>query len=505
MKSAKNDHLMPLSGFDPMGEVFVYNNSVLRGIFNGHDKTVKEVFDSLKSLNFLGIDIVQTNIFNGQLPEGLNYPLILEHEMIPFISYAHEWTPSMLKDAALSQIRLMKALMKANLILKDCGMTTNVLFKGARPVHVDFLSIIQKGELTKEDWLKSSAFITPLQVLWSEYAGCFNQVFRAMFFPCMLYPLHLILFKGYHYAVKRIYETHMNTSTATITEKETFAGAPNPSSTDYFKGLSAMEFALVHDNYFDFIDILEDMVKGLNVALRTSAYINYYDEKGENFSLLDKDKWKAKQLIIDEALDTLKPNTVLDIGANTGWFSMLAAHKGADVLSIDNDSACMDVLYEKARLDNLSITPLVVDFINPLPDKYADTKIGDDPHIRQSLFPFNKMPLILSPERRFKCDLVIALAVIHHFVLGAGMNLRDCLRRLIEYCKHSLMIEFVDKNDPLIRGEPPFFKAYQRDPDGFECYHLDECLKTLEANFKSVEMKALNDTRTLIVCSEKIS
>ncbi len=498
------NNLIPLTGFDPAGEVFIYNGRVLRGIFNGFEEKVIEVLERVRYSGILGAEIVQTSVFNEPLPD-LNYPLILEHEKIPFISYAHEWTPSMLKDAALSQIKLMKTLLKNGLILKDCGMTTNILFKGPKPMHVDFLSVIFKRDLTKEGWLEPRPFISPFQALWSEYSDCFNQIFRAMFFPCMLYPLYLILFKGYHYAARRIFDTHMNTSNDTISEAEAFVDVNNPIAADYFRSLAAMEFALVHERDIDCINILEDMVKGLNVAVKTSPYVSYYDEKKENFDHLSKDTWKDKQLIIDEVLDSIRPSTVLDIGANTGWFSILAAQKGAYVISIDNDVACMEVLYEKVKDRGLAITPLVIDFVNPLPDIYCNERLKNEPHMKQSRFLHNTMPLILNPERRLKCDMVIALAVIHHFVLGSGIELRDCIKRLVAYCNNTLILEFVDKNDPLIEADPPFFNAYYKHPEKFEFYHINECLKILTGIFKSVVTRPLTGTRNLIICTTKIS
>src|SRR5205823_6130643 len=71
----------------------------------------------------------------------------LRHERIPFISYAYEWTFSMLKDAALLELDLVFAGLDEGLILKD-ATPYNVQWRGAHPVFIDIGSFerLRSGE-----------------------------------------------------------------------------------------------------------------------------------------------------------------------------------------------------------------------------------------------------------------------------------------------------------------------------------------------------------------------
>ena len=62
----------------------------------------------------------------------LGYEMILEHERIPFVSYPHEWSASMFKEAALLHNALYERLEEHGLTLKDWH-PLNILFSGTRP------------------------------------------------------------------------------------------------------------------------------------------------------------------------------------------------------------------------------------------------------------------------------------------------------------------------------------------------------------------------------------
>ena len=67
--------------------------------------------------------------------------------MIPFVSYPYEWTFSMLRDAALLQLSLLRRSLDKGLILKD-STPYNVQFRGAEPVFIDVGSFekLREGE-----------------------------------------------------------------------------------------------------------------------------------------------------------------------------------------------------------------------------------------------------------------------------------------------------------------------------------------------------------------------
>ena len=68
------------------------------------------------------------------------YVLVLKHRRIPFVSYANEWCPEMLRDAGLLITDLMLELAGDGLTID--ADTWDMLFDQCQPVYVDFCSIM---------------------------------------------------------------------------------------------------------------------------------------------------------------------------------------------------------------------------------------------------------------------------------------------------------------------------------------------------------------------------
>ena len=71
------------------------------------------------------------------------------HERLPFVSYPYEWSFSMLKDAALLELRILSAALAENLTLKD-ATPYNVQWRGSQPVFIDVGSF--EGLRDGEPW-----------------------------------------------------------------------------------------------------------------------------------------------------------------------------------------------------------------------------------------------------------------------------------------------------------------------------------------------------------------
>ena len=92
--------------------------------------------------------------------------LVIRHQRIPVVSYCFEWSPGMLKEAALLTLELCIRLAEKELTLQD-GHPWNILFDGNHPVFVDLGSI------------------TPVRpdILWAPY----QQFCNFFLFPLYLY------------------------------------------------------------------------------------------------------------------------------------------------------------------------------------------------------------------------------------------------------------------------------------------------------------------------------
>jgi len=491
--------LSKLMGFDSGGEVFTDGQRILRGIFPGKAGEARKALSAYERYDLGSRGLVRTAEVSDQWRQ-LGYDMVLEHEKISFITYAHEWPAEMLKEAALLQIDLGLELDRHGFVLKDSGASGNVLFRGPEPVFVDFLSILAKEDLEQQEWLKPRETSSPFQPLWSAKSGAFHEIYRRMFYPYLLYPLHMQHQTRHAEARQRLLATTLNTCFEVIKESEALAQAVPGQRRMHELASASRELALVRDDWQKFLRVLRHEVEGLEVGVESSNYSNYYELKREDFSFEPCSEWLPKQRGVYEVLKRLKPSTVLDIGANTGWFSILAAKQNCQVVAMDNDEASMNVLFRRAKQEALPILPLVMDFCKPSGDVAPFSGYEKDQHSRNSRIP-GEVPLLLAMEKRLKCDLVLALAIVHHLTLGKGLSLEPVVSQLAGLAEKHLVMEFVPKEDPLILREPQFFQAYCSNPGSFSWYTEQNWLKALGRYFSRIEQKESTQGRTLLICS----
>jgi SAM-dependent methyltransferase len=144
---------------------------------------------------------------------------------------------------------------------------------------------------------------------------------------------------------------------------------------------------------------------------------------------------QLKQTFIADAVARYKPQTVLDIGCNTGQFSMIAARGGASVVSIDYDPVVVGSLWSAARAENLDILPLVVNLGRPTP---------------ATGWRNEEFPSFLERARE-RFDAILMLAVLHHLLVTERVPLDSVLETAAEMTRDLLIIEFVGTDDPMFR------------------------------------------------------
>jgi hypothetical protein len=164
---------------------------------------------------------------------------------------------------------------------------------------------------------------------------------------------------------------------------------------------------------------------------------------------------------------------VWDLGCNTGDFARIAAETAPVVVALDGDHAAVEQLYRTLRRESGStaaqrILPLVGNVCDPSPNQGW---LGAE---RRSW------------PNRGRPDLVLALALVHHLVLGAGIPLEQLLDWL-----HSLggavVLEFVDKSDPQAR------RVLHNRRDDDSGYSLEACEAGLRKRFGRCERLTLSD------------
>jgi SAM-dependent methyltransferase len=222
---------------------------------------------------------------------------------------------------------------------------------------------------------------------------------------------------------------------------------------------------------------LESLRKRVD-AIRFKVELNwdYYDGYYQFPSFTNTQEWSRKNFQVAEILQQLQPGTVLDIGSNRGWYSLLAARQGADVAALDTYEPVVSQLYRDAQQHTLAVQPLVLDFLWPSPGS--------------GLFGFS-----LPAESRLKSDITLALALVHHLVHKQGLGFDHFVSGLSEFSRRWLLVEFVQYGDRSLAQ----WCDSERD-----WYSRDNFLAALEQRFQVVGVAESDPpTRTLILC-EKI-
>ena len=110
---------------DTVGKVFMWNGRLYRGIFKESRELALELFssgliDKLQQEKLIPKTRITDFVLNG-------FDLVIEHELLQPISYPHEWSFLMLKDAALCVLRINKIALEYGIETKDCH-AYNIIF-----------------------------------------------------------------------------------------------------------------------------------------------------------------------------------------------------------------------------------------------------------------------------------------------------------------------------------------------------------------------------------------
>ena len=349
--------------------------------------------------------------------------LLLHHPRIPFPSYPWEWTPAQWLAAAELTLDLCDQALDSGLILKD-ATPLNVLFHGARPVFVDILSFEPRD---------------PASSLWLAY----GQFVRTFLLPLVMrrqlrWPLSLSLFHrdGYEpadcYAALSLRQRLSRSALWPIT-LPTLLDRRNPAETTPVKPTARAHHPDVAAS------VLHRTLNDLRGRTRRAAGAN----SSSNWSVYTGtlthytgEQSQAKLDWVQRTLQSIAPSQVLDIGANTGDFSVLATQCGAEVVALERDGASADRIFRTARQRALPITTICADIARPTPA--AGWK--------------NAESLALLPRLEDQFDLVLMLAVIHHLILMEQIPLRAILVLCSRLTRRHLIIEWVPVEDPMYQS-----------------------------------------------------
>jgi hypothetical protein len=220
------------------------------------------------------------------------------------------------------------------------------------------------------------------------------------------------------------------------------AGAVDPDGKSVSKPPTPRKIS--RESLTDLIRALARTVEKLDWRPAGTEWADY--DSGESYREASLEDKKQR---VRGYLEAVAPESVWDLGANTGGFSRIAAELGAEVLSFDVDPACVERNYREAKASGEErVLPLLLDLVNPSP------ALGWAHEERDSLLD------------RSGPDLVLALALIHHISISNNVPLPRVASYFSKLAEH-LVIEFVPKSDPkvmtLLTTREDVFPEYTRE------------------------------------------
>jgi hypothetical protein len=416
---------------DPSGFVYTRDDALLRQVNHRYasnfDIFQKQLYEILVERKL----IVSHEQVDLSLAFSEDAYAVIKPQTIPFISYPYEWSFAQLKDAALTTLRIQKIALKRGLTLKDAS-AYNIQFLNGEPIFIDTLSF---EPFAGQQWTAyrqfCQHFLAPLSLAVSRDISLLSLL-RVYIdgIPLPLTSRMLPWLSRLNLGMQMHIHTHAR-----------FETRHAASSIEQLKTKS-----IKRDTLLNIVSNLENIIRSLNWSTEKTAWHNYYD--GDSYT---EAGFQHKKAIFETYLDIARPNSLWDLGANTGVFSQLAGQRNISTVAWDYDYGAVQQHYENIKASNhehCSVLPLVQDLSNPSP------AVGWSNHERDSFI-----------ERAQGVDMVSALALIHHVVIANNVPIDHFVRFLTSLGKYAI-VEFVPKTDhkvqTLLKSRQDIFDDYNR-------------------------------------------
>ncbi len=455
----------PISFRDPDGSLFLQEDIALRQVYPRGQAHLQSFLASNVAKAFLHEKrIVSTRVLDSSQAESAwqnlqssksltEGSILLAHERISFQSFPYEWPAEMLWAAGMLTLDLAEGLSEEGLALKD-ATPYNVLFRGPAPVFVDVLSV-QVADPTNSIWLAHAQFLRTF----------FLPLLAHQFFGLKLSQLLLNRREGLEpeevYALCG-WTQRFTPPFLTAASIPTWLKSKASSTVNMRQPLAPVE---PEKAKYIFQSLLRGLQKKMQRLEPDANHGSAWRDYTESHSY-QSEEYRAKIAFVASFLEQKRPQKVLDVGCNTGDFSLLATANGASVVAIDSDPIVVGEAWRRAHKDGQDLLPLVVNLAQPSPG------LG---------WGNQEFPSFLE-RAQGKFDAVFFLAVLHHLLVTEGIPLRECLRLAASLTKKFVILEFVSPSDTM-------FQAIARGRDSLFADLTPETFERASAEFFGIQKK----------------
>lgn len=416
----------PASFRDPAGYVFSDGFRILRSV----GPAARAEFEAASASGLLqaaserGLLIASDSVAPGSVDfdalgaRGESTDYLLEHPRLPLITYPYEWTFSQLQDAALAHLDLQLLALEHDFELSD-ATAYNMQFATGGPLHIDVLSLrrYRKGTPWQGYNQFCRQFLFPL-LLESERGIAFQQIYRGSMAGIDLSFVQAVLPAWRRW-------TRLNL----LMHVQLQAAAVRKASSSDLRGRTLRIPEVPKARYQAMLQGLRDWIDGL----RSARPQTYWSEYSAVNSYANEER-QRKQAFVTKTVQGWGSTTVLDVGGNAGDYSDCALAGGAHhAWCVDNDVDALELAYRKRKDRGVSLLPVVMNWSDPTPGQ------GWGGRERRAL------------HDRARPDAVLALAVVHHIVIGGNVPMTEFVGELFRFGPR-VLVEFVPRADPMVQG-----------------------------------------------------
>ena len=394
---------------------------------------------------------------------------VLEHDRIWFASYPYEWPRAMLQEAARITLDLCEELLEGGYGLKD-ATPNNVLFRGADAVFIDALSIEKRD---------------PRDPMWRPLA----QFLQTFVYPLILddatrTPSHETLFgRREGLSPDELYH-RLNWSQRLRPAALRWASIPKwlggrqstASTGTAYRARKMDPAAARHVLRSTFAGLRRAIFSVPPMAASKSTWSDY-----SSHCHYEAESRAVKRRFVNELVQKMGPGRVLDLGANDGEYSFLAAQAGHEVVACDIDATAAGRLWQTAKRENLSVLPLVANIASPSPAMGWGNQ--------------ESRSLLQRAEGQFDC--VLMLALLHHLTVTERVPLDEVLTLASRLTARNLIVEWVSPRDP-------FYRALLRGREGLhQGDTVEEFERCCQRRFRIARKTRVLDGRRWLYSLEK--
>ncbi len=437
---------------DPSGHVLISDNRVFRSI----NEVAREDYEAVRDKGVLSKAIEEGYLINFEELDKPDWPIetlgvayMVEHPRLPYISYPYEWSFSQLKAAALHHLNFQLWLLERDAVLSD-ATAYNIQFIGSKPVFIDLLSLrrYREGEFWSGHRQFCEQFLNPL--LLRAFRGiCHNAWFRGSLEGISTVDLARLI------PLSKKFSWNVISQVLLLGKLEQKAiNAP-----DKLTEKAKAQRRLSKTAYRGLLLQLRNWISKLKPAGQEKTV---WGEYAHTHTYTSKEAALKRQFVKD-FVEATQPKTLIDIGCNTGDYSVAALEAGAEyVIGFDFDQQTIDLAFARSIEQRLPFLPLFLDAANPSPSQgWMQAERGG----------------FMS---RAKADALVALAFEHHLAIAKNIPLHQVVQWLVNIAPQGV-IEFVPKSDSTVQKmlalREDIFCDYSMET--FET-HLKSCSKIIQ-------------------------